>query len=120
MATKSRCELEAPGLVYCASRSVSDPGTDPTIRRLRDQIAAIDHSLVEAFNARLRLVSRLRGYKESEGLEFVDREREQRILSDLTRANGSPLSSESLCEIYAAIFELMKREASRAPDVPEA
>jgi chorismate mutase len=111
---------KAPGLIYSASRSVTDPSTDPTIRGLREEISAIDHSLVETLNTRLSLVSRLKGYKESKGLEFVDREREQRIISDLTRANGGPLSSEGLCEIYAAIFELMKREASRGPDAREA
>jgi chorismate mutase len=99
---------------------VTDPSTDPTIRGLREEISAIDRSLVEALNARLRLVNRLKGYKESQGLEFVDPEREQRIIHDLTRANGGPLSSEGLRELYAAVFDLMKREVSRDPDSREA
>jgi chorismate mutase len=48
---------------------------DPLIKQLRQQISDTDRSLVDAFNARLRLVARLKGYKESRGIDFLDPER---------------------------------------------
>jgi chorismate mutase len=86
---------------------------DPVIKRFREQISDNDRALVESINTRLRLVARLKTYKESRGLEFVDPEREEWILRDLARANRGPLSPEGLREIYAAVFDLTKREVAR-------
>ena len=85
---------------------------DPLIRQLREQISDNDRAIVEAINARLKLVARLKGYKESRGLSFVDPEREEWILRDLTRANRGPLTAEALREFYERIFDLTKREVS--------
>ena len=63
-------------------------------------------------NARLRLVARLKSYKESRGLDFVDPEREEWMLRDVSRANRGPLSQEGLEQIYTAILDLTKREVS--------
>ncbi len=52
---------------------MSEP--DPIIRQLRDQISDNDRRLVEALNKRLELVARLKHYKESRGIGFVDPER---------------------------------------------
>lgn len=93
-----------------------DEGSDPLIKRFREQISDNDRSLVEAINTRLRLVAQLKSYKESRGIEFVDPEREEWMLRDLTRANRGPLSPEGLREIYAEILDLTKREVSRADD----
>jgi chorismate mutase len=89
-----------------------DPSRDPHIRQLRQQVSDNDRALVEAINARLRLVAKLKGYKESRGIDFVDPEREEWMLRDLTRANRGPLSQEGLEQIYAAILDLTKREVS--------
>jgi chorismate mutase len=89
-----------------------DPSQDPTIRQLREQVSDNDRALVEALNARLRLVSQLKNYKESRGLHFVDPEREEWMLRDLSRANRGPLSQSGLEEIYTAILDLTKREVS--------
>ncbi|HKD31886.1 MAG TPA: chorismate mutase [Gaiellaceae bacterium] len=83
---------------------------DPFIRQLREQISDNDRSIVEAINARLKLVGRLKGYKESRGLSFVDPEREEWMLQYLSRANRGPLSSEGLKQIFDQILELTKRE----------
>jgi chorismate mutase len=89
-----------------------DPSQDPIIRQLREQVSDNDRALVEAINARLRLVMKLKQYKESRGVEFVDPEREEWMLRDVTRSNRGPLSQEGLEEIYAAILDLTKREVS--------
>ena len=86
--------------------------TDPVIQQFRDQISDNDRALVEALNARLRLVAKLKAYKEAQGIDFVDPEREEWILRDLTRANRGPLSAEALREFYERIFDLTKREVS--------
>jgi chorismate mutase len=87
-----------------------DENADPVIRQFREQISDNDRALVEALNKRLRLVTQLKAYKESRGIEFVDPEREEWILQDLARANRGPVSPEGLRDFYGAIFDLTKRE----------
>jgi chorismate mutase len=89
-----------------------DPSPDPVIRQLRAQVSDNDRALIEAINARLRLVAKLKSYKESRGIDFVDPDREEWMLRDMSRANRGPLSQEGLEEIYAAILDLTKREVS--------
>jgi chorismate mutase len=89
-----------------------DPSQDPVIRQLREQVSDTDRALIEAINARLRLVAKLKGYKESRGFDFVDPEREEWMLRDLSRANRGPISQAGLEEIYKEILDLTKREVS--------
>jgi chorismate mutase len=89
-----------------------DPSQDPIIRQLREQVSDNDRVLIEAINARLRLVAKLKSYKESRGIEFVDPDREEWMLRDMIRANRGPLSPEGLEQIYTAILDLTKREVS--------
>jgi chorismate mutase len=86
---------------------------DPLIRQLREQISDNDRALVEAVNTRLKLVARLKRYKESRGLSFVDPDREQWMLQYLARANRGPLSGEGLEELFEEILALTKREVER-------
>lgn len=86
---------------------------DPLIRQLREQISDTDRSIVDAINARLRLVSRLKAYKESRGIDFLDPEREEWMLQYLLRANRGPLSAEGLRELFEEILDLTKREVRR-------
>ena len=81
---------------------MAEQNADPLIRQLREQISDADRTIIEAVNARLKLVARLKAYKESRGLSFVDPEREEWMLNYLTRANRGPLSAEGLQEIFAA------------------
>jgi chorismate mutase len=91
---------------------VSDPEADPLIRQLREQISDNDRKLVGAINRRLELVARLKAYKDSRGLEFVDTAREEWMLQDLQRANRGPLSAGGLRMIYAEVLALTKSEVS--------
>lgn len=86
---------------------------DPLIRQLREQISDTDRSIVESMNTRLRLVARLKLYKESRGIGFVDPEREEWMLQYLQRANRGPLSGEGLQELFEEILDLTKREVQR-------
>ena len=89
---------------------------DPLIKQLRQQISDTDRSLVDAFNARLRLVARLKSYKESRGIDFLDPEREEWMLQYLTRANRGPLSQDGLKELFDEILDLTKREVQRGEE----
>ncbi|TMM00955.1 MAG: hypothetical protein E6G02_13240 [Actinobacteria bacterium] len=91
----------------------AEQNNDPLIRQLREQISDADRTIIEAVNVRLELVSRLKDYKESRGMSFVDPEREEWMLSYLTRANRGPLSAEGLQEIFSEILDLTKREVGR-------
>jgi chorismate mutase len=85
---------------------------DPLIRQIREQISDNDRALVEAINARLKLVARLKAYKESRGIEFLDPEREEWQVQYLLRANRGPLSPDGLRDIYGAVLDLTKREVT--------
>src|SRR5205823_1138061 len=83
---------------------------DPLIRQIREQISDNDRAIIEAINTRLKLVARLKSYKESRGMSFVDPEREEWMLQYLARANRGPLSADGLREIFEALLDLTKRE----------
>ncbi len=89
---------------------------DPLIRRLRQEISDTDRAIVDSVNVRLRLVARLKSYKESRGIGFVDPEREEWMLQYLQRANRGPLSNEGLKELFEEILDLTKREVARGED----
>ena len=91
----------------------TDPSTDPLVRQLREQITDTDRSIVDAINARLKLVARLKKYKEERGYAFFDPAREQWMLQYLSRANRGPLSKDGLEELYKEILDLTKREVAR-------
>jgi chorismate mutase len=85
---------------------------DPFIRQTREQISDADRRLVETLNTRLQLVARLKRYKESRGIGFVDPEREEWMLQYLKRVNRGPLSQDGLAAFLAHVLDLTKREVS--------
>lgn len=90
--------------------------SDPLIQQLREQLSDNDVLIVEALNARLELVARLKRVKEERGIAFLDPAREEWLLQYLTRANRGPLSPEGLREIYTELLDLTKREVGRAEE----
>ena len=97
----------------------TDPAQDALIRQMRDQIVDNDVKLVQAINTRLTLVARLREYKASRGIDFVDQSREEWMHRFLQGTNTGPLSSDGLREIYAHLLELTKQETA-TPRSPQA
>jgi chorismate mutase len=92
---------------------MSDHSTDPTVQRLREEISDLDRAIVDAVNARLELVARLKRHKASMGIPFVDPERERQLLDELASANRGPLSAEGLRELFCELLDLTKREVTR-------
>ena len=89
------------------------PTADRVLEQLRDQITDTDRALVETINQRLALVAQIKRYKAARGLPFLDPDREEWMLSYLSRANLGPLSTQGLREIYVEILDLTKREVTR-------
>jgi chorismate mutase len=87
-----------------------DPGSDPFVRSLREEITAGDLAIVEAVNRRLELVRQLREHKVARGYDFLDKGREEALLAELERENGGPLSPEGVRELHALLLDLTKRE----------
>jgi chorismate mutase len=85
---------------------------DPILRQLREQISDTDRAIVDAFNTRLELVARIKAYKESQGIDFLDPDREQSMLRDLSRSNPGPLSVDGLRELFSTLLDLTKREVA--------
>jgi chorismate mutase/prephenate dehydratase len=92
---------------------VTEDDQDAVMRQLRQEISDNDRAVVELINKRLKLVARIKAYKESRGLEFLDPEREQWMLNYLQRANRGPLSADGLEELFQEVLDLTKREVGR-------
>lgn len=99
-------------------RKPPEPSDDPLVRQLREQISDNDRKIVEAINARLKLVAGMKRYKASRGIPFVDPEREEWMLRYLERANRGPLSAAGLAELFAVLLDLTKRELADAHETP--
>jgi chorismate mutase len=84
--------------------------SDALTRQLREQIAERDREILDAVNSRLRLVAELKRHKETEGIDFVDPEQEERLLETLEQANVGPLSSDGVRQLFREILALTKRE----------
>ena len=86
---------------------------DPVLRELREQISDTDRAILDAVNARLELVARIKEHKEARGIDFLDPAREQSMLRELTAANLGPLSGRGVEELLTSVLELTKREVGR-------
>lgn len=106
------CHGRIAGAGLLASARMGDPTADAVVRQMRDAIIDTDLRLLAAINTRLELVARLRAYKRSQGMEFVDQAREDWMHRYLAGANRGPLSEKGLHEIYGHLLDLTKRETS--------
>ena len=83
---------------------------DPELEQLREQVSAVDSSIIEAFNRRLELVAQIKRHKHEHGIAFVDPDRERWMFAHQSEANRGPLSDEGLRALYAELLALTKRE----------
>jgi len=91
---------------------VAHSNQDPVIQAHREQIAELDLRILEALNARIDLVKRLKAHKEARGLSFFDAAQEERLLAALRQANRGPLPDEGLAAIFRLILDWGRRAAS--------
>ncbi len=92
---------------------MSTPNDDPVIKQFRDQISDNDLKLVDLINKRLKLVDKLWRYKAEQGVDVESPEREEWMLTFLSRANKGPLAPDALAQVYRAIVDTTKAEARR-------
>ena len=83
-----------------------------SLEELREQVSANDRAIIEAVNRRLELVAEIKRYKEENGIDFLDPDREAWLLEDLRRWNRGPLSDEGLRRILGELLDLSKRETA--------
>ncbi len=92
---------------------MTTPSDDPVIKQFRDQISDTDLKIVDLINKRLKLVDKLWRYKAEHGVDVESPEREEWMLTYLSRANKGPLSQDALAHVYKAIVVTTKEEAHR-------
>lgn len=95
------------------AHTVSTPNDDPVIKQFRDQISDNDLKIIDLINKRLSLVDKLWRYKAEHGVDLHAPDREEWMLTFLSRANKGPLSQGALQEVYRTIVETTKSEATR-------
>ena len=81
------------------------------LNRLREEIGALDRSVLETLNRRLELVRRITRHKQETGTPLIDAERESELLRELADANAGPLSERAVQGVFAAVLDVMKQEA---------
>ena len=86
--------------------------SDPVVDQLREQITAIDRSIIESVNRRLELVARLKRHKDENGIDFLDPDRERSMFERAASENGGPLSEDGLRAFYTELLALTKREVN--------
>lgn len=91
---------------------MASPQDDAVVRQIRDQISDNDLKIIDAVNKRIKLVSQLWKYKAEHGIEVYNSEREEWMLTYVSRANKGPLTPEALREVYRAVVEITQREAA--------
>jgi 3-deoxy-7-phosphoheptulonate synthase / chorismate mutase len=96
--------------------SVSE-NTDQFVKDVRREISDVDSQLVALVNKRLKLVAKLKRYKDEHGIGFVDLAREEWMLQYLARSNRGPLTAQGLAELYHELLDLTKREVQKAEAV---
>jgi chorismate mutase len=84
--------------------------SDDVVRRLRDEITAIDREILAAVNRRIETVARLKRHKDEHGISFLDANRETEMLADRVAENEGPLSEAGLRAFHAELLALTKRE----------
>ena len=89
---------------------------DAVIKQYREQISDNDLKILEALNKRIQLVAKLKTYKESQSISFVDPAREDWVMTYLSRSNRGPISREGLEEVFRMILALTKKEVARKED----
>ena len=89
---------------------MSASGTDPVIKQYREEISDNDLKILEALNKRIKLVEKLKSYKDSQGIGFVDTAQEDWVVTYLSRSNRGPLTSEGLREVFTLVMAVTKRE----------
>ena len=116
-ARDSREHTAAPPVrfVPCGGARVSEPGTDPTVQQLREEIAAVDRAILHDVNARIELVTRIRSRKAEAGIPFVDPDRERELIEELGR--GTPARSLRKASASSTrLLDLTKREVGGDAD----
>ena len=89
------------------------------LRRLRDEIGALDRAVLETLNRRLELVRRINAHKQDAGQPVIDAEREAELLHELSAANAGPLSDDGVQSVFSAVLDVMKQELRRdGPTAP--
>ena len=91
------------------------------LNQLREEIGALDRTVLETLNRRLELVRRVTRHKQATGTPLIDAEREADLLRELAEANAGPLSERAVQGVFAAVLDVMKQEVrgdARAAEPP--
>jgi chorismate mutase len=80
------------------------------LERLREEIGALDRTVLETLNQRLELVKRVNRHKQQTGAPLIDAAREAELLRELAEANTGPLSERAVQGVFAAVLDVMKQE----------
>ncbi|MEI8105493.1 MAG: chorismate mutase [Actinomycetes bacterium] len=84
--------------------------SDSVVRGIRDEIDAIDRSLIDGLNRRIEIVRHLHDYKVEHGLPLRDPGREESMVVELIASSSGPLSPEGIADFVHNVLDLTRRE----------
>ena len=81
-----------------------------SLNHYRERITEADRELLAVINRRIALVRELHEHKRAEGVPLRDEGREQQIVVEQQAANGGPISSGGVAELFRFILDLTRKE----------
>ena len=81
-----------------------------SVNDYRARIGETDRELLAAINKRIELVRELHAFKKTEGIPLRDEAREEQLVVELQAANGGPLSSAGVAELFRHVLDLTRKE----------
>jgi len=86
-----------------------------SLDELRDQIEALDQTLLRILNERMELSIEIGKLKRREGREIYDPKREENLLAALREQNEGPMVDDALEAIYRAVLEASREIQQSSP-----
>jgi len=93
---------------------MADPGTNPELLKLREQIDSVDRELLALLNRRAGLAQTVGELKKKEGSVVFRPEREAQVINGLQSANPGPLKDRNVASIWREVMS-----ACRALEAPQ-
>jgi chorismate mutase len=88
------------------------------IKKIRQQIDAVDKELLFLLNRRMQLALAIGHHKKTHALPVRDERRERALFERLSTLNPGPLSAEDVQRIYETIMTVSRRLQTALSDSP--
>ena len=84
-----------------------------TLEECRSGIDAVDHQIVRLFEERMQLCREVAQYKIANGMQVLDRSREEKVLESRAAMLDDPYWAQSVRSLFEGIMALSRAEQQK-------